>query len=154
MYDAATSGQATFGQLYAVMPFGNSMVTMNLAGAQILRLLEQQWEAPQSAGGPVLQVSSGFTYTWDASKPAGAAAGQGNRVVPASLKLNGVAIDPAKTYRVTVNNFMASGGDNFTVLKQGTNQQAGPVDIDVFEDYFKARSPVSPSAANRITRLN
>ncbi|SPD57030.1 protein of unknown function (plasmid) [Cupriavidus taiwanensis] len=49
---------------------------------------------------------------------------------------------------------MASGGDNFTVLKQGTNQQAGPVDIDVFEDYFKARSPVGPSAANRITRLN
>lgn len=153
-YDAATNGQTTFGQLYAVMPFGNSMVTMSLTGAQILRLLEQQWESPQPAGGRVLQVSSGFTYTWDASKPASAAAGQGNRVDPASLRLNGVAIDPAKIYRVTVNNFMASGGDNFTVLKQGTNQQAGPVDIDVFEAYFRAKSPVSPGAPNRITRLN
>ncbi len=49
---------------------------------------------------------------------------------------------------------MASGGDNFTVLKQGTNQQAGPVDIDVFEAYFRAKSPFSPGAPNRITRLN
>lgn len=154
VYDAASNGQTTFGQLYAVLPFGNSMVTMSLTGAQILRLLEQQWEAPQPAGGRVLQVSSGFTYTWDASKPEGAPAGQGNRVDPASIKLNGVAIDPTKSYRVTVNNFMASGGDNYTVLNQGTNQQAGPVDIDVFEAYFKAKSPVSPGTTNRITRLN
>ncbi|MFD2273136.1 bifunctional metallophosphatase/5'-nucleotidase [Undibacterium arcticum] len=152
--DLATSLQITFGQLYAVMPFGNNLVTTDLTGNQLLRLLEQQWESPQPAGGRVLPLSSGLTYIWDASKPEGAAPGTGNRVAPGSLKLNGVPIDPAKSYRVTVNNFMASGGDNFTVLVTGSNVQQGGIDLDVMKTYFKAKGTIDPPVRNRITRLN
>ena len=144
----------TYGDLFAVMPFGNNLVTMDLTGAQILRLLEQQWEAPQPAGGRVMQVSNGFTYTWDGSRPEGAAAGTGNRIVAGSMKLNGTPIDLTKTYRVTVNNFMSTGGDNFTVLKGGTNLQAGDVDIDAGVAYFKSVGTVPAPSQTRITRIN
>ncbi len=149
-----TNTVVTYGNLFSVMPFGNNLVTMDLTGAQILRLLEQQWEAPQPAGGRVMQVSNGFTYTWDGSKPAGAAAGTGNRIVAGSMKLNGTPIDLTKTYRVTVNNFMSTGGDNFTVLKSGTNLQAGDIDIDAGVAYFKSLGTVPTPSQNRITRIN
>jgi 5'-nucleotidase len=152
--DLMTSLQVTYGQLFAVMPFGNNLVTETLTGTQILRLLEQQWESPQPAGGRIMQTGKSFSYTWDASKPAGAAPGTGNRVVAGSMKLNGVAIDMAKTYRVTVNNFMSTGGDNFTVLIKGTNFQNGVVDIDAGVAYFKAQGTVATPAQNRITRIN
>lgn len=152
--DLTTSLDVTFGNLFAVMPFGNNMTTMDLTGNQILRLLEQQWEAPQPANGRVLQVSNGFTYTWDASKPNGAAAGTGNRVVAGSIKLNGVALDMNKTYRVTVNNFMATGGDNFRVLLSGTNVQHGDLDIDVGTAYFRKLGTVPKPAQDRISRIN
>jgi 5'-nucleotidase len=147
-------GPVTFGALFSVIPFGNYLVTMDLTGAQIRRLLEQQWEAPQPAGGRVLQVSSEFTYTWDANQPAGAAPGTGQRVVANSMKLNGVTLVPAQTYRVTVNNFIASGGDNFTVLTQGAAAQSGAVDIDAGFAYFRVLVNVPAPAQNRIARIN
>jgi 5'-nucleotidase len=149
-----TSLSVTFGQLFAVMPFGNNLLTMDLTGQQILRLLEQQWESIQPAGGRVMQVSKGFSYTWDASKPEGAATGTGNRVVEGSMKLNGVGIDLSKIYRVTVNNFMAAGGDNFSVLLSGKNIQQGDVDIDAGAAYFRAKGTVPTPVLNRITRIN
>ncbi|MBC7416315.1 MAG: bifunctional metallophosphatase/5'-nucleotidase [Herminiimonas sp.] len=152
--DLATTLQVTFGQLYNVQPFGNNLTTMDVTGSQLLRLLEQQWESPQPAGGRILPVSKGFSYSWDNSKPAGAAPKTGNRVVAGSMMLNGVAIDAAKTYRITVNSFMASGGDNFTVLTGGTNVQQGALDIDAVSAYFKAQGNLSLPTTNRITRLN
>jgi 5'-nucleotidase len=156
VYDATTTppGLLTFGMLYGVAPFGNYMVTMDLTGQQLLRVLEQQWETPvapgASAKGP-MQVSQGFTYQWDSAADAGAPVGQGARVVASTMKLNGAAIDPSATYRVTVNNFMATGGDNFTVFTQGKNQQQGVLDIDAFVSYAKAHTPLSPSTTPRIT---
>ncbi|HLQ18849.1 MAG TPA: bifunctional metallophosphatase/5'-nucleotidase, partial [Tabrizicola sp.] len=144
----------TFGDLVAVMPFGNRLVTMDLTGQQILRVLEQQWEAPQPAGGRIMQVSGGFTYTWDAGLPEGAAAGTGARVVPGSMKLDGVPIDLNKTYRVTVNDFLAVGGDNFTGFKTGKNLQYGDSDIDVGVAYFKLKGVVTTPGQDRIQRLN
>ncbi len=146
--------QITFGQLYAVQPFGNNLVTMEFTGAQLHRLLEQQWEGTQSGGGRVLPVSAGFTYSWDASLPAGAAPGTGNRVVPGSMKLHGVPIDAATSYRITVNSFMASGGDNFSVLNKGTHIQQGISDIDASSAYFKGRDTVKVPPLDRITRLH
>ena len=147
--------QITFGQLYAVQPFGNNLVTMDITGAQLRRLLEQQWEGKSGGGsGRVLPVSAGFTYTWDASVPAGAAPGTGNRVVPGSMKLQGVPINAATTYRITVNNFMASGGDNFSVLNHGTHVQQGISDVDATSAYFKGRDTVTVPRLDRITRLN
>ena len=152
--DLSAGLQVSFGQLYNVQPFGNYLVTMDLTGEQLQRLLEQQWESPQPAGGRILPPSQGLTYTWDAAKPAGAAPKTGNRIVAGSLKLNDIAIESTKRYRVTVNNFMASGGDNFTILAGGTNVQQGAIDIDASSAYFKAKGTITAPVLNRINRLN
>ena len=149
-----TNTTVTYDDLFSVMPFGNNLVTLDLTGQQILRLLEQQWEAPQPVAGRIMQVSNGFSYTWDGSTPTGAAAGTGARVVPGSIKLNGTPISMTATYRVTVNNFMATGGDNFTVLIKGTNSQAGDLDIDAGVAYFRKLGTVPTPGQNRITRIN
>ncbi|WP_374482140.1 bifunctional UDP-sugar hydrolase/5'-nucleotidase [Zoogloea sp.] len=156
-------GAVTYGDLLTVAPFGNTLATVDLTGAQIVRLLEQQWEAPNCSAktgangcGRMLQPSSTFSYTWDASKPAGAAVGSGNRVVAGSLKLNGVAMDMSKTYRVTLNSFMAPGpGDNFSVVTtSGTNiTSSGVIDIDAFVGFMKKNLNLAPPAP-RVTRLN
>jgi 5'-nucleotidase len=144
----------TFGQLFNVLPFNNSLVTMDLTGAQLLRLLEQQWERPQPAGGRVLPVSQGFSYTWDASKPEGAAPGKGQRVVPGSMRLHGEPIAMEQSYRVTVNSFMASGGDALSVFKQGRNVQEGESDLAVAKLYLRLKGILPPPQMGRIQRLN
>jgi 5'-nucleotidase len=138
-------GEVTYGEMFTVQPFGNSLVTMDLTGAQIDTLLEQQFDNPAAGQTRILQVSNGFTYAWSQSAPTG------NKVDPATIKINDVAVDPNATYRVTVNSFLADGGDNFFVLKQGTNRLGGAVDTDALEAYFKANSPVAPGPQNRIT---
>ena len=144
----------TFGDLFTVTPFGNNLVTIDLTGTQLLRVLEQQWEAPQPVPGRIMQVSNGFTYTWDASKPFGAPSGMGNRVIASSMKLKGVPIEMSRTYRVTINNFMASGGDNYTVFIQGKNSQSSDIDIDAGVAYFRKLGTVPTPPLNRITRIN
>lgn len=141
-------GNVTYGEMFTVQPFGNNLVTMTLTGAQIATMLEQQFcneamTAPRTT--TVLQPSVGFTYTWTAS------AGCGSKV--SSIQLNGVPLDPAASYRVTVNSFLADGQDGFPVLKAGTNRMGGAVDTDAFEAYFAANSPVAPGPQNRITTL-
>jgi 5'-nucleotidase len=139
-------GAVTYADVFASQPFRNQLVTLTLTGIQIRNMLEQQWLDPKRPR--ILQVSKGFSYTWDSTKP------YGERVIAASLALNGVRIDPAASYRVTVNNFLSVGGDGFTVLKEATAQQFGVFDVDALYTYFKANSPIAPMAASRITRLN
>jgi 5'-nucleotidase len=155
-------GVVTFGDLLTVAPFGNKLVTVDMTGAQIVRLLEQQWEvancsAKQGANGcgRLLQPSSTLTYTWDAAMPAGAADGQGNRVVAGSMKVAGSPIDLAKTYRVTFNSFMAPGpGDNFSMVGKGTKiTDSGVMDIDAFVSYMASHPNLAPPTP-RINRLN
>ena len=138
-------GNVTYGEMFTVQPFGNSMVTMTLTGAQIERLLEEQFPGCTLGTARVLQVSAGFTYTWKASGPVC------DKVDPATIMLNGVGIDLAANYRVTVNSFLADGGDSFPILTQGTNRLGGAVDTDAFEAYFATHSPVAPGPQNRIT---
>ena len=149
VYSTSTGGEApgevTYGEMFTVQPFGNSMVTMTLTGAQIDTLLEQQWMGVNATAPKILQVSEGFAYTWSTSAPAG------SKVDIASISINGVPINPTATYRVTVNSFLADGGDGFAVLVQGTDRLGGEVDTDAFEDYFAAYSPVPPGPQNRIT---
>ncbi len=137
----------TYGEAFAVQPFGNSLVTMTLTGAQIDTLLEQQFDNPVIGQNRILQVSEGFAYSWSAGAPTG------SKVDPASITLNGVPIDPAASYRVTVNNFMADGGDGYTVLPSGADRLGGDVDIDALEKYFTARGVVAPGPRNRITQI-
>jgi 5'-nucleotidase len=95
-----------------------------------------------------MQVSRGFSYSWDASRPVG------QRVVPGSLRLNGQPVAPEAMLRVTVNAFMASGGDNFSVLKEGRNRRTGVMDIDALEQFVKRNPTIAPGPLDRITRLN
>jgi 5'-nucleotidase len=139
-------GAVTYADVFASQPFRNQLVTLTLTGNQIKSMLEQQWLDPNRPR--ILQVSKGFGYAWDGAKP------YGEHVITDSLALNGARIDPAASYRVTVNNFLSVGGDGFTMLKEGTAPQFGVFDVDALYTYFKANSPIAPTAANRITRLN
>ena len=139
-------GTVSYGDLFASQPFRNQLVTMTLTGAQLKQVLEQQWHDPKLPR--ILQVSNGFSYTWDNARP------YGERIIASSMSLDGRKIDPAASYRVTVNNYLAVGGDSFTVLKQGTAQQLGIYDVDALYDYFKGNSPIRASAGNRIARIN
>ncbi|MGE5776280.1 MAG: 5'-nucleotidase C-terminal domain-containing protein, partial [Chloroflexota bacterium] len=76
-----------------------------------------------------------------------------DKVDPATIMIGGVPVDLSGSYRVTVNSFLADGGDNFSVLKQGTDRLGGAVDTDAFEAYFAANSPVPPGPQNRITQV-
>ncbi|KQU66179.1 MULTISPECIES: 5'-nucleotidase C-terminal domain-containing protein [unclassified Rhizobacter] len=165
----------TYAQVNTVAPFANTVVKVSVTGAQLVRLLEQQWEAPNCSAkfnpatmqyGRLLQVSGGLTYSFDNSVNAwtsGASpnncadAGTGHRVVVSSVKVNGAALDLAKTYVVSTNNFLGlgSGGDNFTVLAtQGSNVvDSKVIDLDALIAYFREKSPVAPTTP-RITRIN
>jgi 5'-nucleotidase len=136
-------GNVTYGESFAVQPFGNNLMTITMTSAQIKAVLEQQFNNPAAGQNRILQVSNGFTYDWSLSAPIGSKV--------SNIKLNGVAVNDTDTFRVTVNNFLADGGDNFTVFRQGTNRLGGAVDTDALGAYFAAFSPVAPGPQNRIT---
>ncbi len=140
-------GDVTYAEMFTVQPFGNSMVTLTYTGAQIERVLEEQFAGCTLATARILQVSAGFTYTYVASGPVC------DKVDPATIQINGVTIDPLANYRVTVNSFLADGGDSFPTLALGTNRLGGAVDTDALEHYLTTFAPVSPGPQNRITRL-
>jgi 5'-nucleotidase len=142
--DKHDDGSVSYGEIFASQPFRNQLVTLTLTGAQIKAMLEQQWRDPTRPR--VLPASNGFTYRWDPTKP------DGERIVTASMKLNGAAIEPAASYRVTVNNYLALGGDGFTVLKQGLKPQFGVYDDEALFAYFQKNSPIAPPAADRIAQ--
>lgn len=150
----------TYGNAFTVQPFGNSLVTMTLTAVQLKNLLEQQFVGCQGQTQQrILQVSNGLKYSWSAS------AAPCSKIVdvvltptdvgvtppvatgaPETIVAQGVVQNPAKTYRVTVNNFIATGGDGFSVLQGGTNVLGGAQDIDALTAYLGAgyRSPKPP----------
>ncbi|MYS40404.1 bifunctional metallophosphatase/5'-nucleotidase [Streptomyces sp. SID5998] len=142
-------GVVTYGEAFTVQPFSNTVNLVDLTGAQLITALQQQVSGPNEASPKILQISAGLTYTLDLTK-SGAA-----RVVADSVRLNGAAIDPAATYRVAMNSFLAGGGDGFTELGKGKNPLVGSDDLKAFNDYLTANSsassPIAPPAADRIT---
>ena len=137
-------GAVSYADLFASQPFRNQLVTLSLTGAQIKAVLEQQWQDPNRPR--ILQVSRGFSYAWDGSR------GDGQRVIAESLALDGVRLESQASYRVTLNNYLAQGGDGFTVFKDGTAPRVGGFDVDALFDYFKANSPIAPPTGARIAR--
>jgi 5'-nucleotidase len=141
------AGPVTYEEAFTVQPFANNLVTLDLTGAQLQCLLEQQFQV-----GRTLYPSSTVSYRVD---PAGATAVGadpcgGSRVPDDSVTIGGAAVEPGATYRVTVNNFLAGGGDGFTVLRGGTNAVTGKIDLDAFTAYLEAASPVTAPALDRI----
>jgi 5'-nucleotidase len=137
-------GTVSFADVFASQPFRNQLVTLTLTGAAIKEMLEQQWLDPKRPR--ILQVSKGFAYAWDASKPYGA------HVIADRMTLDGAPIEPNKSYRVTVNNYLALGGDGFAAIKSGTASLFGIYDSDALFAYFGANSPLAPTAQDRIVR--
>jgi 5'-nucleotidase len=140
-------GQVTYGEAFAVQPFNNLVTTQTFTGAQIKDVLEQQRFPGAVAPNQVLvlQVSAGFTFSYDGTRLVG------DRVT--AMALNGTPIDLAQTYRVTTNDFLANGGDGFTKLTLGTDRVYAPgFDVDALAAYL-ATGPIAPGPQNRITRV-
>lgn len=146
---AEGDGVVTYGEAFTVQPFTNMMQVKTLTGAKVVELLQQQVSGLNDAAPKILQVSKGLTYTLDMTKTGAA------RVVVPSIKLNGTAIDPAASYRVAANEFLAGGGDGFPAFTSGTNTLVGPSDLDLFNAYLGANSsaakPLAPPARDRIS---
>ncbi|SFE95350.1 bifunctional metallophosphatase/5'-nucleotidase [Streptomyces mirabilis] len=142
-------GVVTYGEAYTVQPFANTVNLVNLTGAQVITALQQQVSGANEAAPKILQISKGLTYTLDLTKTGAA------RVVADSVKLNGAAIDPAATYRVAMNSFLAGGGDGFAELGKGGDVLVGGDDLAAFESYLTANSsataPYPVPTADRIT---
>ncbi|TVT42522.1 bifunctional metallophosphatase/5'-nucleotidase [Amycolatopsis rhizosphaerae] len=135
-------GVVTYGEAFTVQPFSNIMQTITLTGANLKNVLEQQWTASSTR---ILQISSTLHYTYSASAPIGAKI--------SNITINGVPLDPAGTYRVSVNNFLAAGGDGFTEFTKGTGLTGGPVDLDALVAYLGAHPGIAPPAADRIAMV-
>jgi 5'-nucleotidase len=144
----AADGSVTFGQLFTAQPFGNNLIVKSMTGRQIRALLEQQFASgSNTAERPIMLLPSrGLTYSYDLRLPVG------QRIL--DLKLNGQPITDEASYRVTMNSFLSTGGDNFTLFREGTNTFGGPLDLDAIEAYLTANNPLAPPAADRVTRLS
>ncbi|MGR0319357.1 bifunctional metallophosphatase/5'-nucleotidase [Agromyces sp. ZXT2-3] len=137
------AGETTYREVANVQSFANTLVTLDLTGAQIKGILEEQWQ-PAGASRPFLKlgVNEGLTYTYDPT------AAQGSRI--SEIFLDGVALDPAATYSVGANSFLASGGDNFVTFRDGVNKaDSGKIDLEAMVDYFETFGTVTPDYAQR-----
>ncbi|PZG96150.1 bifunctional metallophosphatase/5'-nucleotidase [Streptomyces sp. NTH33] len=137
------TGTVTYGDAYAVQPFDNTLMTMSLTGAQLKAVLEQAF--PNRGNRPLLLIpSANMRYTWSQSAPAG------SKIT--SITVNGQPVQPTATYRVTVNDFLARGGDGFTVFPQGTNVTSDGKDLAAFTACLGAHEPLAPPPLNRIAQ--
>ncbi|WP_144554172.1 bifunctional 2',3'-cyclic-nucleotide 2'-phosphodiesterase/3'-nucleotidase [Bacillus sp. X1(2014)] len=134
------AGDVTWGDLFAVQPFGNDVVSLKITGDQVRTLINQQFQADRYR---IMQIS-GLKYTWSDKLPLG------QKVVDIFLP-DGSKIDPAAEYTVSVNNFMADGGDGFTILKQGKERKVWTTDLDALVDYVKSiEGPITAGIEGRI----
>ena len=140
------AGEVTYAQAFAAQPFGNTLVTFSLTGAQLVAALEQQWLGSRPR---ILLPSTNVTYTWSAAAP------PGSKIVPGSVKVDGRVIAPDARVRVTVNSFLAGGGDGFAVFAAGTERVGGPPDLEALIEYLRPTldgAPLSRPGGPRIMR--
>ncbi len=139
----ASDGTVTYGDIYAVQPFGNLLITRSFTGSQLLALLEQQFD--EAGFFQTFSASQGFAMSFDLRRPVG------NRIVAASL--DGQPIETDTVYRVTMNSFLAAGGDTFTKFLDGTDSVTGSVDLDAMEEYIRAMPVRALPALGRVTEI-
>ncbi|MDR7237794.1 bifunctional 2',3'-cyclic-nucleotide 2'-phosphodiesterase/3'-nucleotidase [Neobacillus drentensis] len=134
------AGDVTWGDLFAIQPFGNDVVSLKITGDQVRTLINQQFQADRYR---IMQIS-GLKYTWSDKLPLG------QKVIDIFLP-NGSKIDLKAEYSVSVNNFMADGGDGFTILKQGKERITWTTDLEALVDYVKSiQGPITASIEGRI----
>src|SRR4051794_10782119 len=140
-------GQVTYAEAFTVQPFGNTLVVKTCTGQQIYDVLNQQFNNPAAGSNRIMLPSANVRYQWTAAG--------GPHIVDGSVSFDGGAtrIDKAASYRVVVNNFMADGGDNYTVFRACTQPLGGDVDLDAFARYLAAHSPLAPPVLNRIEKV-
>ena len=139
-------GVVHYEDVFASQPFSNELVTLTLTGAELKNLLERQFGEHVSSEPRLLQVSRGFSYAWDARRA------RGDRVVPGSLKLDGRPIAPNESLRITVNSYLAGGGDGHRGFTEGRDSLVGEKDVDALARYVNAGP--APVDAPRITRVS
>ena len=139
-------GGVKYGELFKAQPFQNDLIIMTFTGRQLKALLEQQFRGSDRPR--LLGVSKGFTYTWDQAKPIG------EKIIAASMKLNGEPINPALQYRVAANSFLAGGSEGMNMFLEGTDRQVGVLDLEALVAMISAGSPVTPPSVGRLVRLN
>ena len=137
----APSTAVTYAQLFEVQPFGNTVMAKTLTGDALVQMLEEQWSPDRAR---ILQPSRGFTYTYDASRPLG------QRVDRASIRINGAPLVPTQRYRVVSIDFIWNGGDDFSIVKTGTDPVTVGTDVDVVAAYIMKHSPVRPGPQDRV----
>ena len=146
------SGAVSFDDLFRITPFSNNLFVVELTGAQLLRLLEQQWESSNCGKtykgicGRIMQPSSNVGYEWNIGQPRGAAPGAGDVVPALSVKVNGQPLSLAGKYKVVAPDFLVvDGGDHYSVFLQGTGRRnLGLFDLDALFEYFGRSSAASP----------
>ena len=131
----------TYAQIFSVVPFGNELIVKTVTGEVLANMLEEQFGAERRR---IMQVSTGFAYSYDPSR------GPGQRVDRSSIRINGMPLDPKRTYRLATSNFLWGGGDGMSALSAGTNPVLVGTDYDLLADYFSRHSPVQPGRGNRI----
>ena len=156
------AGDVTYGAAFTVQPFNNFVVSMDLTGAQIKAILNEQWNGEQRVHGRPATRSSrcpGLSYTWDKSD-----AGRAEHRRPGRRRAGRRRRQPGHrrwcrwstrtTYRVVANNFLSDGGDNFATFKAGTNKLIGGLDIDSLRLYLQAHDPYDVTPTDRISTVN
>lgn len=136
----------TVGDCYTVHPFNNALIVMDLTGAEIKELLEQQWLEVDTDH--QLSHSNGFTYQWDRRRS------PGDLIVAGSLKLNGEPLVAERSYRVVTNQYLADGGGGLSVFQRGRNRSTQLLDVEALINYLKSAAPVDAPLAPRIERLD
>jgi 5'-nucleotidase len=137
-------GVVTYEEAFTVQPFNNYLVSMDMTGAQISALLQQQWSGVNTVTPKVLQISQGLSYVWHQGSA-------GRELVAGSLTIGGQPVVDTATYRIVTNNFLSDGGDGFPAFVGAGNKVFGGLDIDGFAAYLPTVSPYTPAALGRIT---
>lgn len=139
----AADGTVTFGQIFAMQPYANNIVTKSYTGAELVAVLEQMFDSGTNtlAKPNLMMPSANVRIRFDRSRPAG------QRIV--GVTIDGRQLDPKRTYRVAINNYLASGGDNFSKLAAGRDPVDGGLDLDATEAYL-ATAPKAPGGGRLI----
>ena len=157
-------GIVTFAEAFNVQPFSNILMTIPMTGAQIIDVLEQQCQ-PAGVSRPLLHLGVSVGFTYDLAKTFGPVDHDNNpntlpvnsctSISVTNVKLDGAALDPSATYIVTINNFLADGGDNFTTFRQvdPALRIGGGIDLDELNNYLASQDAIDPPGTNRVNEL-